>query len=651
MAGSTATCAGSDDCEIIGGSLGVYPGTSYTGNFAGDFVGELSSMHDSAACAENGLAAWKAGIAMTTGTPMLAEMGGVTFAPGVYIHESSINHALGVLLEMPQVYLDADGDKDAVFIFNVGTTLTTCAGSEIVLLNGAKAENVFWVLGTGLTMGADSTLVGNVLAGSAITIGTNAKIVGRAIAQTAVTCETACAIKTSGRHSAAPSAVPSAGPSSSPSSAPSASPSGSPSSRPSSSPSGAPSSTPSASPSTEPSASPSAKPSSLPSSEPSAVPSAGPSSSPSSAPSASPSGSPSSRPSSSPSGAPSSTPSASPSTEPSASPSAEPSSLPSSEPSAVPSAGPSSSPSSAPVQTRSVSPSAFMESMVVEGVTDLDNWTTVPLEKTYVSPIVVCTVDYGDIFNNLLLPAVVRMKDVGSTSFDIKLQNPNGDALESDGRDVHCVVVEEGSWQMPDGRNIEANKYESTSTDGRRTVWIGEEQDYTNSYSSPIVLGQVMSYIDERWSVFWSRGSNRGEAPNSSFFFTGKHAGEVSTTRNDEIVGYIVIEAGHATSGGIEIETSRFLLVDQVYRTKKVTHEFDTAFIEKPAVAVLSQVGMKGTDGSWAISAGIVSNEFMEVALDEDRVNDNDGGHVTEEVEYIVFSKEGPVQLLEAESE
>jgi hypothetical protein len=292
-----------------------------------------------------------------------------------------------------------------------------------------------------------------------------------------------------------------------------------------------------------------------------------------------------------------------------------------------------------------------MESMVVEGVTDLDNWTTVPLEKTYVSPIVVCTVDYGDIFNNLLLPAVVRMKDVGSTSFDIKLQNPNGDALESDGRDVHCVVVEEGSWQMPDGRNIEANKYESTSTDGRRTVWIGEEQDYTNSYSSPIVLGQVMSYIDERWSVFWSRGSNRGKAPDSSFLFTGKHVGEASTTRKNEIVGYIVIEKGHATSGGIEIETSRFLLVDQVYRTKKVTHEFDTAFIEKPAGAVLSQVTMKGIDGSWAISAGIVSNESMEVALDEDRVNDNDGGHVTEEVEYIVFSKEGPVQLLEAEPE
>jgi hypothetical protein len=129
---------------------------------------------------------------MTSGKPMLAEMGGVTFTPGVYTHASAINIAASA---KPVVYLDADGDSSAVFIFNVGTTLTTSAGSEIVLLNGARKENVFWVLGTTLTMGADSILVGNVLAGSAITIGTNGSIMGRAIAHIAVTCATHCTIE------------------------------------------------------------------------------------------------------------------------------------------------------------------------------------------------------------------------------------------------------------------------------------------------------------------------------------------------------------------------------------------------------------------------------------------------------------------------
>jgi hypothetical protein len=127
---------------------------------------------------------------MTSGEPKLAEIGGMTFIPGLYTYGSSINIALA----NPMVYLDAGGDPDAVFIFNAGSTLTTCANSKIVLLNGARIENVFWVLGTALTMGADSILVGNVLAGSAITIGTNGIIMGRAIAQTAVTCETACTI-------------------------------------------------------------------------------------------------------------------------------------------------------------------------------------------------------------------------------------------------------------------------------------------------------------------------------------------------------------------------------------------------------------------------------------------------------------------------
>ncbi len=108
---------------------------------------------------------------------MLAEMGGVTFEAGLYTHASSIN----IAATNPTVTLDAKKDPDAVFIFSAGSTLTTSTKRRIVVKNGVSKENVFWVLGTALTMGADSLLVGNVLAGSAITIGTNAKIAGRAI--------------------------------------------------------------------------------------------------------------------------------------------------------------------------------------------------------------------------------------------------------------------------------------------------------------------------------------------------------------------------------------------------------------------------------------------------------------------------------------
>jgi hypothetical protein len=288
-----------------------------------------------------------------------------------------------------------------------------------------------------------------------------------------------------------------------------------------------------------------------------------------------------------------------------------------------------------------------MESMVVATVRDSE-WKTVILSKRYVSPIAVCTVEYGDSATDLL-PAVVRMKDVGPLSFEISLQNPkNGDSLEDQGRDVHCVVVEEGSWDMPDGRKIEANKYESIVTDDNIS-WVGEEQYYANSYTTPIVLGQVMSYNDERWSVFWSRGGSRQqEAPSSSKLFTGKHVGQDnSITRENESIGYIVIEAGHATSGGIEIETARGADTVEGYVDGSKKYDFVKPFSTKPAVAVLSQVGMDGPDGSWALLAKISSEVSMNVAVDEDTIGDGDRAHTTEQVDYIVFSAAGPVPLLE----
>jgi hypothetical protein len=114
LAAATATCAGSFECDISGGKLGVSPGTSITGNFVGDQVSTL----ESADCAAAGLAAWQQGTALS-GTAIPAEMGGVTFTPGVYTTE----YAANIAATNPKVHLDAQDDPDAVFIFIVGSAL------------------------------------------------------------------------------------------------------------------------------------------------------------------------------------------------------------------------------------------------------------------------------------------------------------------------------------------------------------------------------------------------------------------------------------------------------------------------------------------------------------------------------------------------
>ncbi len=107
--------------------------------------------------------------------------GNSTLAPGVYISatDSSIGIA-GILT------LDGLGDSNAEFIFQApSSTLITApgvAGSEIRLINGAKASNVWWQVGSSATIGAYSVFQGNILADTSITMGTGATSCGRLLA-------------------------------------------------------------------------------------------------------------------------------------------------------------------------------------------------------------------------------------------------------------------------------------------------------------------------------------------------------------------------------------------------------------------------------------------------------------------------------------
>ena len=78
---------------------------------------------------------------------------------------------------------------------------------------------------------------------------------------------------------------------------------------------------------------------------------------------------------------------------------------------------------------------------------------------------------------------------------------------------MHYVVVEAGVYDEP-GYKMEAVKFTSTVTDENNS-WVGESRTYQQSYSNPVVVGQVMSYNDSDWSVFWACGSSRTAPPTS----------------------------------------------------------------------------------------------------------------------------------------
>ena len=338
-----------------------------------------------------------------------------------------------------------------------------------------------------------------------------------------------------------------------------------------------------------------------------------------------------------PTNAPNSPPTKIPTRPPTKTPTRQPTKTPTRKPTRAPTRVPLRPPTKAPVLPQSF----FMESLKITGVTS-STWKLITLSKMYVSPVPVCTVMYDQ--GTSLRPAVVRMQNVGATSFEIRLQNPSELALT--GRDVHCVVVEEGAWKLPDGRLIESQKYSSTVTD-RKGSYNGQSQVYRNKYTKPVVLGQVMSYNDAMWSVFWSRSSSgQNSAPTSTSIITGKHVGEDSrTTRLAEAVGFIVIESGHLKSNNIEIETGRGPDSFVGYTENKGIFNFNSRFGTTPVVAVLSQAAMDDSDGSWAVLTSNPSTTSVGVSVDEDQLADTERKHNTEEVNYAVFSSVGAIQL------
>jgi hypothetical protein len=168
--------------------MGISPGISITGPFASDSAYEVNT-GPANACATDQLAVFNE-LRGLSGSSLPSEIGGVTFGPGAYVAAGAVT----ISLANPSVYLDAGGDADAVFIFSMASTLATCANSQIVLRNGARAENVYWAMETTLTMGADASLAGTVLCGTSATIGTNGQIIGRILAQTTIVCSTACEV-------------------------------------------------------------------------------------------------------------------------------------------------------------------------------------------------------------------------------------------------------------------------------------------------------------------------------------------------------------------------------------------------------------------------------------------------------------------------
>ena len=170
----------------ISGDVGSFPTTTQTGfdsvtlsgaNHGGDAVTQG---------AKNDLVtAYNNAAGQTPVTTIATELGGAILLPGTYDSSAGTFGITGT------VTLDAQNDPNAVFIFQMESTLITASSSSVSLIGNAQACNVFWQVGSSATLGTNSSFVGNILASESISLTTGATVNGRVLASGgAVTMDT-----------------------------------------------------------------------------------------------------------------------------------------------------------------------------------------------------------------------------------------------------------------------------------------------------------------------------------------------------------------------------------------------------------------------------------------------------------------------------
>jgi len=181
LGGSTVTNSGA---TAITGDLGVSsPGVSITGFPPGTIARGAQHVGDPAAnqAQRDAQTAYTALAGKACTTPLTGQdLGGKSLTPGVYCFTSSAQLT-------GQLVLDARGNANPVWVFQIASTLTTGTSAAVVMRSGGRASDVFWQVGSAATLGTGTAFAGNILAYSSITMNPGARLSGRALARAAVT--------------------------------------------------------------------------------------------------------------------------------------------------------------------------------------------------------------------------------------------------------------------------------------------------------------------------------------------------------------------------------------------------------------------------------------------------------------------------------
>ncbi len=261
------------------------------------------------------------------------------------------------------------------------------------------------------------------------------------------------------------------------------------------------------------------------------------------------------------------------------------------------------------------------------------NWKTVSFTNTYTNPVPVCVYNLPSTTEN---EAVVRIDNLTSTSMQVKIQRPR-DRRTVTPSDVYCIIMEEGSNTLG-GVPIEARRVNSDQTN-RSGDWSStkmEHINYLNSYTHPVVLGQVITYNDSRFSTFWASNGGQTNPPTKNALYIGKHIGQDNGKkfRKDEVLGFIVGSEHSAYLNNVYYALERG---DRTIRGINNQPPYNYTLARHYSYSVATQIAQFGDDGGWAVFFGSVPvDDKIHLAIDEAPLT-SDRKHYPENVAYWVF--------------
>ena len=187
-----ASSVTSNGATAMSENLGSWPTSALAGDSPPIVLGETHLGDTEAEAAKASLDLAYGDAILRPSAPMQSgDFGGTSYSPGIYNTTAAMGFTAGQTLT-----LDAGGDEDAVFIFQIGGALTVGASTTVNLAGGADPCNVFWTVNGSTTIGATANFAGTMMADVGITVGANSRVDGRLLADDGTITLASTAIRT-----------------------------------------------------------------------------------------------------------------------------------------------------------------------------------------------------------------------------------------------------------------------------------------------------------------------------------------------------------------------------------------------------------------------------------------------------------------------